>query len=62
LSLITIASILNTTNSDTFIHFHIVLIGAKFEDMKPIIDLKEIYENVDFIFYNGKQVEYDFSK
>jgi hypothetical protein len=61
LSLITIASILNTTNSDTFIHFHIILLGAKFEDMKPIIDLKDIYENVDFIFYNGKQVEYDFS-
>ena len=29
--------------------------------MKPIIDLKEINENVNFIFYDGKQVEYDFS-
>ena len=61
LSSISIVSILNNSNSDTFIHFHIILIGAKFEDMKPIIELREIYENVDFIFYNGKQVEYDFS-
>ena len=60
LSLISIASILNTTNKDTFIHFHFVLLGCKFEDMKPIIALNEIYENVEFIFYDGKQVEYDF--
>ena len=61
LSLISIASILNTTNKDTFIHFHFVLIDAKFEDMKQIISLKKIYNNVEFIFYNGKQAEYDFS-
>ena len=60
LSLISIASILNTTNKDTFIHFHFVLLGCKFEDMKPIIALNEIYENIEFIFYDGKQVEYDF--
>ncbi len=60
LSLVTIASILNTTNKDTFIHFHFVLVGSNFKDMKPIISLKKIYQNVDFIFYNGKQVEYDF--
>ena len=60
LSLISIASILNTTKSDTFIHFHFVLIGCTFENMKPIIALNDIYKNVDFIFYNGKQVEYDF--
>ena len=60
LSLISIASILNTTNSETFIHFHLVLLGAKFEDMKPIIALNKINPNVEFIFYDGKQVEYDF--
>ena len=60
-SLVSIASILNTTNNDTFIHFHFVLLDCKFEDMKPIIALKKIYKNVEFIFYNGKQVEYDFS-
>ena len=60
LSLISIASILNTTNSETFIHFHFVLLGCKFEDMKPIIALNKINPNVEFIFYDGKQVEYDF--
>jgi len=29
--------------------------------MKLIIDLKKIYNNIEFIFYNGKQAEYDFS-
>ena len=61
LSLISIASILNTTNNNTYIHFHLVLIGCKFRDMQRIIALKEIYNNVEFIFYNGKQAEYDFS-
>ena len=60
-SLVSIASILNTTNSETFIHFHFILLDAKFEDMKLIIDLKKIYNNIEFIFYNGKQAEYDFS-
>ena len=60
LSLVSISSILNTTNSDTFIHFHIVLLGCKYEDMKPIISLKHICNNVEFIFYDGKQAEYDF--
>ena len=59
-SLPSIASILNTTNKDTFIHFHFVLLDSKFEDMKQIIQLKNIYNNVEFIFYNGKQAEYDF--
>ena len=60
-SLVSTASILNTTNSETFIHFHFILLDAKFEDMKLIIDLKKIYNNIEFIFYNGKQAEYDFS-
>lgn len=62
LSLVSIASILNTTNRDTFIHFHFVLLDSKFEDMRQIIELKKIYSNVEFVFYNGKQVEYDFSQ
>lgn len=61
LSLVSIASILNTTSKDTYIHFHLVLLNCKFKDMKPIISLKEICNNVEFIFYNGKQAEYDFS-
>ena len=61
-SLVSIASILNTTNNNTFIHFHFALINCKFEDMKPIISLKKIYKNIEFIFYNGKQAEYDFSR
>ena len=60
LSLITIASILNTTNNNTFIHFHFVLTNCRFKEMKPIISLKKIYNNVEFVFYNGKQAEYDF--
>ena len=60
LSLVSIASILNTTNNNTFIHFHFVLLGSVYKDMKPIIALKKIYNNVEFIFYNGKQAEYDF--
>ena len=61
LSLVTIASILNTTNNDTFIHFHFVLLDSKYEDIKSIMELKKINNNVEFIFYNGKQAEYDFS-
>jgi len=62
LSLVSIASILNTTNVNTYIHFHFVLLDCKFEDMKPIIELRKIYNNIEFIFYNGKQAEYDFYK
>lgn len=62
LSLVSIASILNSTNFDTFIHFHFVLLNCSFQDMKPIIALKKINKNVEFIFYNGKQVIEDFFK
>ena len=62
LSTISIVSILNTSNSDTFTHFHIILNNCTYYDIKPIIDLKRINNNVSFIFYNGKQAEYDFSK
>lgn len=60
LSSISIASILNTSNENTFIHFHILCINFIFEDMKKIIQLNRINKNVEFIFYNAKQVEYDF--
>ena len=60
LSTISIASILNTSSSNTYIHFHILLLNCNFNDMKKIINLKKINKNVDFVFYNAIQAEYDF--
>ena len=60
LSSVSFASILNTSNPNTFIHFHLIILDSKFEDMKKIIKLKKINNNVEFIFYNGKQAVYDF--
>ena len=60
LSYISIASILNTSNIDTYIHFHIILNNCTYKDIKPIIELKKINEKVDLVFYNGKRAEYDF--
>lgn len=62
LSSISIASILNTSSENTYIHFHIILNNCTYKDFKPLSDLKKINENVNFIFYNGKQAEYDFSR
>ena len=62
LSSIAIASILNTSNPNTYVHFHIILNDCKYEDIKPIIALKKINKNVEFVFYNGKQAEYDFGE
>ena len=63
LSAITMASILNTSSPDTYIHFHLVLINnIKYTDLKTIIDLKKINRNVEYIFYNGKQAEFDFGE
>ena len=63
LSVISMASILKTSSPDTYIHFHLALIGnMKYEDLKIIIDLNKINENVEFVFYNSKQVEYDFEE
>ena len=62
LSSISIASILNTSSPNTYIHFHIILNDCKYEDVIPIINLKKINKNVDFTFYNGKQAEYDFGE
>ena len=62
LALISIASVLNTSNSDTYIHFHILGINFGFNEIKKIIDLRKINNKVEFIFYNAKQVEYDFDR
>ena len=61
LSLVSIASILNTSSPDTYIHFHILGLNFKFKEIKKIIGLRKINENVEFIFYNAKQVEFDFN-
>lgn len=38
-----------------------MLIGSECKYMKEIIELKILDKNVEIIFYNGKQAEYDFS-
>jgi lipopolysaccharide biosynthesis glycosyltransferase len=60
LSSISIASLLNNSSPDTFIHLHIILNNCAYEDLKPIVALKKINNNIEFILYNGKQAEYDF--
>ena len=60
ISLVSIASILNASSSETYIHFHILALDFTFDEIKKIIDLRKINNKVDFVFYNAKQVEYDF--
>ena len=60
LALISIASVLNTSSYDTYIHFHILGLNFGFDEIKKIIELRKINNRVEFIFYNAKQVEYDF--
>jgi lipopolysaccharide biosynthesis glycosyltransferase len=62
LSLISIASLFNKSHPLTFIHFHILCLDLEFERMAKIIELKKININIDFIFYNAKQAEYDFGE
>ena len=62
LSSISIASILNTSSPETYIHFHILVLNFRFSDMKKIIGLKKINKNVDFVFYNALQAVYDFGE
>ena len=62
LSTISIMSIINTSNPDTFIHFHFLCLNLKFKDMKKIIQLKRKNKNIDYVFYNSQQLEYDFGK
>ena len=57
------ASILNTSSPDTYIHFHLILINnIQYKDLKSIIDLNKINKNAEFVFYNGKQAEYHFGE
>lgn len=62
LALVSIAIILNTSSSDTYIHFHILGLNFGFKEIEKIIKLRKINNKVEFIFYNAKQVEYDFDK
>lgn len=62
LSSVSIASILKTANNETYIHFHFVLNHCTYYDIKPIIYLKKLNSRVSFIFYNGKQAEFDFTR
>ena len=62
LSTISIMSIINTSNTNTFIHFHFLCLNLKFKDMKKIIQLKRKNKNIDYVFYNSQQLEYDFGK
>ena len=62
LSLITIASILNTSSTYTYIHIHILGLNFGFKEIKKITYLEKINNKVEFIFYNSKQVEYDFDQ
>lgn len=61
LSLLSIASILNTSNNDTYIHFHILGLNFTIIEIKKLIDMRRINNQVEFIFYNAKQAEYDFT-
>ena len=60
ISLVSIASVLNSSSVDTYINFHILALDFTFDEIKKIIDLRKINNKVDFVFYNAKQVEYDF--
>lgn len=60
LSKISMASILNTSSSNTYIHFHIGLNYCKYSDAKALLDLQKINKNMELIFYKGKQAELDF--
>jgi len=62
LSTISIASILNTSNNDTYIHFHILCLNFEYKDIQKIVQLKRINKNIDFTFYNAQQAEYDFGE
>ena len=56
------SSLLNNSSPNTFIHIHIMLINCAYEDIQLIYSLNYINKNVEFIFYNAKQAEYDFSR
>ena len=62
ISLVSMSSLFNNSSPDTFIHMHIMLVNCTFEHIRIIYSLNRINKNVEFIFYNAKQVEYDFPR
>ena len=62
LASVTIASILNNSNSNTYNHFHIIALNnLSIKTMEKIFSLRaKINKNSEFIFYNGKRAEEDF--
>lgn len=60
LTLITIISLLKTSNKNTYIHLHIIGYNFSFEDMEKFTNLNKINKNIECIFYSSKQIEYDF--
>ena len=62
LSLVSMCSLFNNSSPDTFIHMHVLLVNCTFEHIQIIYGLQHINKNVEFIFYNAKQVEYDFPR
>ena len=60
LSLVSIAGILNTSSNYTYIHLHLCVNYFTYEEMEKIIKLNNINKNIEFLFYNCRQVELDF--
>lgn len=61
LTLITLISLLETSNKNTYIHLHVIGYNFSFEDMEKFTNLKKINKNIECIFYSTKQVELDFA-
>ena len=62
LSSITIASLLNNSHKNSYIHIHIIVVeNFSYFTMKKLNSLKyKINANSEFIFHNGSQAEIDF--
>ena len=60
LSLVSIAGILNTSSNYTYIHLHLCVNYFTYEEIEKIIKLNNINKNIEFLFYNCRQVELDF--
>ena len=61
-TMMTLASIIDSQKNTTKLKFHFaVVLGFNVENMFKIYSLREkIREDVEFIFYNAKKVEFDF--
>ena len=62
LSSITIASLLNNSDINSYIHLHIIVVeNFSYFTMKKLNSLKyKINNNSEFIFHNGSRAEFDF--